>query len=277
MKRAASFILIVIFASCAIKKVETAKSLYMQARVSQESGEDLAANCNVEISSRPGRRRAVRQRPPRASRDRPRQPGAEVALGHAQGQAGPVPPEPARQARRLLRPVRDRVGPEPATAPVRAAEADGARAVQAVHHGPPRRAQGRAEHQGREEDGRLDGPRGLGRARGGHPRASGAAQPGAHAPPLGHPGVRAGAGRGQGDPGPPARLPRVQRGLRRRPDGRPRAAVGRGAGGGAGADALVEQHPLARPRLATGDPVAGHGARHLLPDVRQGRGRAEDA
>ena len=42
---------------------------------------------------------------------------------------------------------------------------------------------------------------------------------------LGHPGVRAGARRGQGDPGPPARLPRVQRGLRRRPDGGPPAAV----------------------------------------------------
>ena len=36
---------------------------------------------------------------------------------------------------------------------------------------------------------------------------------------LGHPGVRARARRGQGDPDPPARLPRVQRGLRRRPDG----------------------------------------------------------
>ena len=44
---------------------------------------------------------------------------------------------------------------------------------------------------------------------------------------LGHPGVRAGAGRGQGDPDPPAGLPRVQRRLRRRPDGRPRAAVAR--------------------------------------------------
>ncbi len=43
MKRAATILLIVIFASCAIKKVETAKSLYMQARASQESGEDLAA------------------------------------------------------------------------------------------------------------------------------------------------------------------------------------------------------------------------------------------
>ena len=81
-----------------------------------------------------------------------------------------------------------------------------------------------AEHQGGQEDGRLDDPRGLGRARGGHPRAPGAAEPRADAPPPGHPGVRAGARRGQGDPGPPARLPRVQRRLRRRPDGGPPAA-----------------------------------------------------
>ena len=39
----------------------------------------------------------------------PRQPSAEVALRHAQGQAGPLPPEPARQARRLLRPLGDRL------------------------------------------------------------------------------------------------------------------------------------------------------------------------
>jgi DNA-directed RNA polymerase subunit beta' len=39
------------------------------------------------------------------------------------------------------------------------------------------------------------------------------------APPR-HPGVRADARRGQGDPGAPARLPRLQRRLRRRPDGR---------------------------------------------------------
>ena len=40
---------------------------------------------------------------------RARQPGAEVALRHAQGQAGPLPPEPARQARRLLGPLGDRL------------------------------------------------------------------------------------------------------------------------------------------------------------------------
>ena len=39
----------------------------------------------------------------------PGQPGAEVALRHAQGQAGALPPEPARQARRLLGPLGDRL------------------------------------------------------------------------------------------------------------------------------------------------------------------------
>ena len=49
--------------------------------------------------------RPVRQRPPRPRAQGLQQPAAEVALGHAQGQAGPVPSEPARQARRLLRPL----------------------------------------------------------------------------------------------------------------------------------------------------------------------------
>ena len=56
--------------------------------------------------------------------------------------------------------------------------------------------------------------------------APGAAEPRADAAPPRHPGVRAGAGGRQGDPGPPAGLPRLQRGLRRRPDGGPRAALG---------------------------------------------------
>ena len=62
-----------------------------------------------EADAAGGRRRAVRQRPPRPPRHRPGQPAAEVALRHAQGQAGPLPPEPARQARRLLRPLGDRL------------------------------------------------------------------------------------------------------------------------------------------------------------------------
>ena len=192
---------------------------------------------------------------------------AQVAVRHAQGQAGPLPPEPARQARRLLRPLRDRLGPDAQAAPVRPAEADGARALQAVHHEPARRAQGRAEHQGGQEDGRLDGARGLGRARGGHRRASGAAQPRTDAPPPGHPGLRADPGRGQGHPGAPARLPRLQRRLRRRPDGGAPAALGRGTGRGAHPHALEQQHPLAGTRQAAGDADPGSGHRHLLPDL----------
>ena len=39
---------------------------------------------------------------------------AEEPVRHAEGQAGPVPPEPARQARRLLRPIGDRGRARPA-------------------------------------------------------------------------------------------------------------------------------------------------------------------
>ena len=52
------------------------------------------------------------------------------------------------------------------------------------------------------------------------------------APPR-HPGVRAGADRGQGDPVASAGLRGLQRRFRRRPDGRARAAVARGAARGA--------------------------------------------
>ena len=81
-----------------------------------------------------GRRLADRQRPPRPRRRRLRQPQAEEPQRHAQGQAGPLPPEPARQARRLLRPLGHRRRPGAEAAPVRPAEAHGAGAVQAVRH-----------------------------------------------------------------------------------------------------------------------------------------------
>ena len=70
---------------------------------------------------------------------------------------------------------------------------------------------------------------------------------------LGIQALRAGAGRGQGDPHPPAGLPGVQRRLRRRPDGGARAALVRGADRDQPAHALDEQHPVARP---TGRPLA---------------------
>ena len=58
-----------------------------------------------------GRRRSVRQRPPRPRHHGRQQAAAEVARRHAEGQAGPLPAEPARQARRLFRPLGDRRRP----------------------------------------------------------------------------------------------------------------------------------------------------------------------
>src|SRR3712207_8119107 len=70
------------------------------------------------------------RRPPRSTlfpyttlfRSRGQQAPAEVALRHAQGQAGAVPPEPARQARGLLGPLGHRDGPGAQAAAVRAAQ-----------------------------------------------------------------------------------------------------------------------------------------------------------
>ena len=74
-----------------------------------------------------GGRRAVRQRPSRPRHHRRQQAAAEVALRHAEGQAGPLPPEPARQARRLFRPFGHRRRSRTEAASVRPAEEDGAR------------------------------------------------------------------------------------------------------------------------------------------------------
>ncbi len=90
-------------------------------------------------------RRAVRQRPPRPRHHRRQQAPAEVARRHAEGQAGPLPPEPARQARRLFGPFGDRGRSRAEAARVRPAEEDGARAVQAVHLRAARR-QGPVDH-----------------------------------------------------------------------------------------------------------------------------------
>ena len=95
----------------------------------------------------------------------------------------------------------------------------------------------------------------------------GAAQPRADAPPAGHPGLRAAARRGQGHPDPSAGLRGLQRRLRRRPDGRPPAALLGGAGRSAHAHALDQQHPLAGQRQAHRRALAGHGHRRLLPDL----------
>ena len=76
---------------------------------------------------------AAGQRPPRQGHDRRQQAPAEIAGRHDQGQERTFPPEPAGQARGLLRPFRDRGGSAAEAAPVRSAEEDGAGTVQAVH------------------------------------------------------------------------------------------------------------------------------------------------
>ena len=124
-----------------------------------------------------GGRRAVRQRPPRPDHHRRQQAAAEVALRHAEGQAGPLPPEPARQARRLFGPLGHRRRSRAQAAPVRPAEEDGARAVQAVHLLEARALRPRQHDQGGQAHGREGAAGGLGHPRRGDPRASGAAEP----------------------------------------------------------------------------------------------------
>jgi DNA-directed RNA polymerase subunit beta' len=79
------------------------------------------------------RGRPARQRSPRSRHHRHQQAPAEVPRRHDQGQAGPLPSEPARQARRLLGSFGDRGRSDAEAAPVRPAQEDGAGAVQAVH------------------------------------------------------------------------------------------------------------------------------------------------
>ena len=214
--------------------------------------------------------RAVRQRPPRPRAARREQPAAEVAVRHVEGQAGPVPPEPARQARRLLGPLGHRRRAGAQAAPVRAAEEDGARAVQAVHLQQARRARAGGHHQAGQGDGGAAEAGSVGHPRGSHQGAPGSPEPRADAASPGHPGVRAGAGGRQGDPDPSAGLHGVQRGLRRRPDGRAHSAVAGSADRSVGPDAVVEQHPLAVQRRAHRGAVAGHRAWLLLPDQVEG-------
>ncbi len=109
-------------------------------------------------------------------------------------------------------------------------------------------------------------PEVLGRPRGRHQGPSGPAQPRPDAPPPRHPGVHAGPRRGLGHPDPPARLHRVQRRLRRRPDGGPRAAVVGRPGRGADDDAVDGEPAVARGRQPGRGAHPGHGPRLLLPD-----------
>ena len=197
------------------------------------------------------------------------QPPAEVADRHDQGQAGPVPREPAGQARRLLGPQRDRRRPEPAAAPVRPAEEDRPGAVPAVHHPPAEGARPRRHDQERQEDAGAEGRGSLGHPRRSDPEPSRAAEPCPHAAPHGHPGLRAGAGRRQRHQAAPAGLQGLQRRLRRRPDGRPPAAVDRGPGRGPHAADVDQQHLQPGQRRADHQPVAGRGDGLLLHDRRR--------
>ena len=83
----------------------------------------------------------------------------------------------------------------------------------------------RIQHQVRQEDGRARKARGMGRARGRHQGSPGHAEPCADPAPSGHSGVRAGPRRGPRHQAASAGLYRVQRRLRRRPDGSSRSAV----------------------------------------------------
>ena len=150
---------------------------------------------------------------------------------------------------------------------MRPAEEDGAGAVQAVHLFAPRREGPFGHGEAGEEAGREGEAGGLGHPRRGDPRASGAAQPRADAASSRHSGLRAGADRGQGDPAASARLRGLQRRFRRRPDGRARSAVARGAARGARADDVDQQHPASGEWSADHRAVAGYRSRPLLSDA----------
>src|SRR2546422_725849 len=127
-----------------------------------------------------------------------------------------LPPEPARQARGLFRALGHRRGSGAEAQPVRFAEKDGARALQAIHLSQARSSGSLHDHQASQGDGRAAGACRLGHSRGRHPRASGSLEPRSNPSPPRHSGVRTDVGRRQGHPHSPARLHRVQRGLRRR-------------------------------------------------------------
>jgi len=79
--------------------------------------------------------------------------------------------------------------PDPASAPVRSAEEDGPRAVQAVHFRQAGNAWSGDHHQGCQEDGRARAARGVGRARRSDSRTPRAAQPCTDPAPSGYPGL----------------------------------------------------------------------------------------
>ena len=89
----------------------------------------------------------------------------QISLRYAQRQAGPVPPEPARQARGLFRPICHRGRSRAAPESVRFAQENGARAVQAVHLSSPGTARALHNHQASQGIGGTAGSGGLGHSR----------------------------------------------------------------------------------------------------------------
>ena len=220
-----------------------------------------------EADAAGGGRRPVRQWPARPRHHRRQQAPAEVARRYAEGQAGPFPPEPARQARRLFRPLGHRRRSRIEAASMRPAEEDGARAVQALHLFAPRREGAVGDRQAGQEARREGEAGSLGHSRRGDPRTSGHAEPRADLASPGHPGLRADLDRGQGDPASPARLRRLQCRFRRRPDGRACAAVARSAARSARPDDVDQQYPASGQWSADHRAVAGYRSRPLLCDA----------
>ena len=198
-----------------------------------------------------GRRRAVRQRPPRPRDHRSEQAPAQVALRHAEGQAAAASARTCSASASTTRVARSSSS-APSCACTSAAcprrwrsscsSPSSTTSSKSAASSPPSRARRRWWRRRRPEVWDI-----LDEVIREHPvllnRAPDAA------PPR-HPGLRADPHRRQGDPAAPARLRRLQRRLRRRPDGRARAALGRGAGRSARAHDVDEQHPVARQRPA---------------------------
>ena len=175
------------------------------------------------------------------------------------------------QARGLLRAHRDRRRPHAQAAPVRPAEEDGARTLQAVHLRQARSARPRHHHQGGEEDGGAGDAGSVGHPRGSDPRAPGASEPRADPASPRHPGLRAALDRGQGHSAAPPRVRGLQRGLRRRHDVGTRAHHARSAARSAGADDVHQQRALAGQRRADHRALPGRRARPLLSHPRAQR------
>ena len=107
-----------------------------------------------------------------------------------------------------------------------------------------------AEHQDGEAYGRDVASAGVGRSRRRHQGAPGHAQPCTHACTVSASRPSSPCSSRARHPAPPAGLHRLQRRLRRRPDGRPCAAVRRSPGRGPRAHAVGEQHLVAGHRVA---------------------------